>query len=339
MLLTEQHLQRAVAQYCQENRDAILAGQLTEANIFRRVADAVNGYLDGGSQPYSKLEKQILKERLDKIITRMRFAVTGLEYVYNPSNTHYMRQRASHSYQGDIFTATHELNDFYIEVMPRLGCQQPSEVFPALGVDVSALLRLPAVLNWYQPTITKALTQVDRGRPKYQPIQEEAAAEDDILKEGIVDGVRSIFGPGSAAQGAAASLMQKGADALAQARGAVQQAGQQVGDAFTKVRNDYTVGAASGELRKLAEKRNQAEVAFNQKLEAYKADIAQLQAERRELRAEQKKIRRGFHRQQHDQYVRAAQALGIRVTRSYAFYDEVDQQLELRGLVPQVNLA
>ncbi len=158
------------------------------------------------------------------------------------------------------------------------------------------------------------------------------------LHEGIVDGIRSVFGQGSGLQHAADSLRQSASQAVDRVKQAGQAVALQAGDVYTRVRNDYTVGAAGGELRKLADKRSQAEAAFNQKLEAYKADISQLQLERRQLRAEQKTIRRAFHRQQHDQYVRAAGALGIRVTRSYAFYDEVDLALEQRGLVPQVNL-
>ncbi len=313
--------------------------------------------------PLSEVEKAAYAKRIAELLANIGDRKRAWIFTADPTNRHYNARHASLTYLDDIQRSIKVVQQEYPEVMHRLGVNTPQEVIQALQIPVPAdLLTLPPHLAAHKPLFDKIFV-ADTTGPKIagndayeypnhllreaitRYCQENKAGiingtvTPEMLQESIVDGIRSVFGQGSGLQNAADSLRQTAGQAVDRVKQAGQAVAQQAGDVYTRVRNDYTVGAAGGELRKLADKRSQAEAAFNQKLEAYKADISQLQLERRELRVEQKTIRRAFHRQQHDQYVRAAGALGIRVTRSYAFYDEVDLALEQRGLVPQVSLS
>jgi hypothetical protein len=111
---------------------------------------------------------------------------------------------------------------------------------------------------------------------------------------------------------------------------------QAVSSGVERVRNDYEAGAAVGALKELAAKRTDAELDFEDKLDYFRQQVAQIQAQRIALRKEHRAIMRSFHQQQHEQYVRAGQALGIPYVQGDAFYDAVDHALEQRKMVPAV---
>jgi hypothetical protein len=172
-----------------------------------------------------------------------------------------------------------------------------------------------------------------------------------LLAEGIITGIKGLFAPGSTVQQAAGQLGSRAASAVQSARTGVQQKAAELGnratDAFQtartavqqgveKLQNDYSIGAASGELRSLAQQRTKAEEQFTDKMARFKENVAQIQQQRYALRKEHRALLRTFHQQAHGQYVRAAQGLGIPVSKGNSFYDAVDQALETRQMVPAV---
>jgi hypothetical protein len=157
----------------------------------------------------------------------------------------------------------------------------------------------------------------------------EAAEGDPQLLEGFVSGLAGLVAPGSTLRNAAQSVGQK-----------IQQTGQQVlakgQQVVQQVRNDHRAASAAGDLKKLAIARSKAEENLAGELAAYRQKVQEIQAARLKLRREHKAQMREFHRQAHDLYLRAGQALGIPVSKGDAFYDAVDQALDQRRLIPQV---
>jgi hypothetical protein len=119
-----------------------------------------------------------------------------------------------------------------------------------------------------------------------------------MIQEGILSGISSMFGKGAA------------------------------------LRNDYQVGDAASELRKLAQQRNQAEQEYDRRMDRFVARLAMIRQESENLSQVHQTIMNQFHASARSQYVRAATALRIPVAEDNAFYDQVDHELERRKLVP-----